>query len=111
MPDRPHIVIDPAQNFGRPSIARTRVPIPAALGLLDAGEPPDVVLDELSLTLPDLLICCWYEARYGMYGTPREAWADWLEQWESTLWRTHYDQVPLPPFAAAEPRKDGDRER
>lgn len=111
-PDRPYIVLDPAQNFGHPAIARTRVQIAHIIDWLESGDPVAVVQDEYGLTREDLLVACWFEARYGTGAHPRDDWLDWLEDWEPTLWGAKdYDGIPLPPFrrrsASTAVREDG----
>lgn len=94
MSDRPHVVVDPAQNFGNPAVARTRIPTAAIVGVYVAGDTVEALLDDHALTREDLLVACWYEARYG---ARTEEWAAWLEQWQGALWRREFEAVPLPP--------------
>jgi uncharacterized protein (DUF433 family) len=94
---RPHIVIDPAQNFGHPALGRSRAPVDAILERLDAGDDWEDVADDHGLTRGDILVACWFEARYGRGAHPREGWLDWLEAWEPALWKAaNYDEIPLP---------------
>lgn len=95
--DRPHIILDPAQNFGQPFIASTGVKVADILSVLDAGENIRVVIDEYGVSRADILICCWFEAWYGTGAHPRDEWLDWLEEWEPSLWMAKdYDVIPLP---------------
>ncbi|MEO3856185.1 DUF433 domain-containing protein [Acrocarpospora sp. B8E8] len=108
---RPYIVIDPAQNFGQPAIARTRVQIAHIIDWLESGDLVHVVQDEYGLTRADLLVACWFEARYGTGAHPRDEWLDWLEDHEPALWSAKgYEEIPFPPMkhrpASAESRDD-----
>lgn len=97
--DRPYIVLDPAQNFGQPAIGSTRVKVADILGWLDAGESVATIEEEYGASREDVLVACWFEARYGTGAHPRDEWLDWLEEWEPTLWSAKgYDMIPLPPF-------------
>lgn len=48
--DHVMVTVDPARNGGSASLSRRMVPLPAALGLLLAGEPLATVRDEYDLT-------------------------------------------------------------
>jgi uncharacterized protein (DUF433 family) len=95
---RPFVVVDPAQNFGRPALSRTRVAVGDVVAVLLAGEDPDSLCADFGLTRGDLLVACWFAARYGVEGRPRGEWAAWLEEWEPVIWRAScdYEAVPLP---------------
>jgi uncharacterized protein (DUF433 family) len=98
--DRPHVVIvmDPAQNFGHPALASTRTRVEHVIAWLDAGETVSTICAEYGLTRGDVLVACWFEARYGVGAHPRDEWLDWLEEWEPVLWSVpcDYETVPLP---------------
>jgi uncharacterized protein (DUF433 family) len=99
MTDRPHIIVDPAQNFGDPALGRSRVKVENLLERLDADDSWEDVADDHGLTRGDILVACWFEARYGSGPHPRDEWLDWLEAWEPNLWKASsvdYDEIPLP---------------
>jgi len=95
--ERPTVIIDPAQNFGHPALGRSRTPVDAILDRLDAGDDWQDVADDHGLTKADLLVACWFEARYGVGPHPRDQWLDWLEAYGPSLWKAaNYDDIPLP---------------
>lgn len=50
------VTVDPDRNHGRASITRGMVPINAAVGLLRAGDPLELVREEFSLTEPEVAV-------------------------------------------------------
>lgn len=96
--DRPCIVIDPAQNFGAPAIARTRTPVEVAAGSLMAGDSMATVMAEYGLRRCDVLTACWYMGAYGPR-VWRRLWGAWAEAVHPLLWGRDpdYDAVPDPP--------------
>lgn len=102
MTDRPFIIVDPGQNFGCPALARGRVQVEHVLDLLDAGEPWEDVAGDHGLTRGDLLVVCWFDARYGTGAHPRDEWLGWWEDWEPALHQAKtaddYNDIPFPPF-------------
>lgn len=91
--ERPVITVDPRIEFGQPCLHRVPVYAPAAM--LAAGEPGAVVCDEYDLTREELLLCCWYEAMYGM-PSRRRAWREWLARHAEAFHQGRYDEIPLP---------------
>ncbi|TMR13795.1 DUF433 domain-containing protein [Nonomuraea turkmeniaca] len=94
---RPRIVADPAVNFGKPTIEASGVSVAVIISAYLAGDRPQVLYDEYGISRGDLLICCWWVARYAKQ---KRAWRQWLNTWEPVLWRAQpgaYEQVPLPP--------------
>ncbi|WP_449060575.1 DUF433 domain-containing protein [Planomonospora algeriensis] len=101
-PWRPHITADPAVNAGKPTIAASGVPVAAVVSAYVAGTPVFDIYREFWIGRGDLLVCCWWAARYAKQ---RKAWRNWLERWERTLTAPapgcDYEQVPLPPLSAS----------
>ncbi|MEU4229453.1 hypothetical protein AB0F17_34595 [Nonomuraea sp. NPDC026600] len=98
--NRPRIVADPAANFGKPTIEASGVSVSVSAYL--AAERPEVLYDEYGISRGDLLICCWWVARYAKQ---KRAWRRWLNTWEPILWRAQpgvYDEVPPPQRANRE---------
>lgn len=44
-----------------------------------------------------ILVCCWFEARYGGRRFKRH-WKAWLGAYEGTMWAGKWEDVPLPPL-------------
>jgi uncharacterized protein (DUF433 family) len=70
----------------------------AVAGMVLAGEPITTVAGEYGLTRPEVLICCWFEARYGSKRR-RAQWSAWLDLVEPRLCGAvvDYAAVPDPP--------------
>ena len=99
-PDRPMIVLDPGVNGGDPALYRSRVRVENILERLDAGDDPEDVAEDHGLTRGDVLVACWFDARYGVDDHPRKEWLGWWEQWEPSLWQAKtaqdYESIPFP---------------
>lgn len=93
--DSAHVVTDPAQNFGRPIMARSGTPVDAVTDLLAAGETIATVIEEYGLRREDVLVAVWYA---GLYGDreQQERWNAWAHAVDSRLWHRSYDSVPDP---------------
>ena len=86
--------LDPSVDFGRPLVGRS--PVGVVAGAVWAGDPVDDVADEYGLSVPQVLVACWYMARYGSRVWHRR-WGAWLRVNEAHLWSCHHDQVADPP--------------
>lgn len=93
-----HVVIDPARNFGRPSLPGGPA-VDVVAGMVWAGDPVNSVVDEYGeygITRAQVLVACWYAVEYG----PRrryERWSDWAQHAEPHLQHGTYDLIPDPP--------------
>lgn len=87
---RPHLIIDPGIQFGRPCVPGTRVPAAALAGLVAAGENVDQTADDYDVTRQDVLLACWWAADVALL-LPKsrrdqfrqrlvDAWRDWHHQ-------------------------------
>lgn len=88
------IRVDPSVNFGRAQIGGACVE--SVAGMVWAGEPLDVVAGGYDLTTAQVLVACWYQARYGT-STWCSRWGDWARAAEPRLWHGTHDQVDDPP--------------
>lgn len=94
--DRPAVEISPSMRFGRPHIKG--ISTEAITGMLMAGESPETVCYEYSLTRHELLVACWFE---GTHGECRKKWGKWASEvaypqlagWEPL----DVDAMPMPP--------------
>jgi len=100
---RPFVAIDPAMQFGRATLNHTRLTVETVAGFVAAGDPVELVADEYEITRADVLVCCWYVARYGTRRW-RERWGQWAAAAESELWHGRY-QVADPPVWPRKGRK------
>lgn len=94
--ERPHVRVDPAQRFGRPTVKGLSTDMIASQVLV--GASVEEVMAEYGVNREDVLVACWFEARYGSRRF-RQAWKDWmtLGQAEALLWRREYGRVMDPP--------------
>jgi len=98
------IVVDPARLSGEPTIGNSRLPagLVARTYWLDGRDEVRACWPEL--TDLDILVCCWYVVRYGMYtfGTSKDhrQWGDWLTTAETMLARQTVKDCPWPPKQA-----------
>ena len=105
---RPVVTVDPAMNFGAPSIRGVRV---GTIGeLVWAGEAVDTVAAEYDLTCEQVLTACWFLGRFGIedalpaarFGAVwRKRWGTWAWEVDGAMWRGEYDLVPDPPTRKA----------
>src|SRR6478672_9529166 len=89
------ITVDPAKNFGQPSINGG----PAAdvvAGMVWAGDPPQAVADDYDISRAAVLVACWYVATYGTR-PQRRRWKTWADEWAGSLAHGDYDRIPDPP--------------
>lgn len=91
-----YVVVNPRQNFGKPSLARTRVPVWAIIAPYLVGETEENLIAEYGITREDILVACWYQARYEAATVP-EPWQDWLYDNEGRMWTNDdWTEIPLP---------------
>jgi len=89
------ITVDPAKNFGQPSINGG----PKAWVLADmvwAGDDVTHLAQEYELTRAAVLTACWFVASYGTRAEQRR-WLDWKDTAAVGLWHGDYDRIPDPP--------------
>ena len=89
-------------KFGYPSIEGHRIDtrMVAEHSSTLGGES---AMDTWDLTRDEVMVACWFEARYGSRGLKR-LWREWLARWETTLWHSHekaWAAVPFPPRKGA----------
>lgn len=100
MTSRPHVWVDPGRCSGRPALAGHRLPTEtvgryyADLGLAET-------CTAYGIERAEVLVCCWFEARYGMRRLKR-LWRQWLDDNEGAMWLGEWDAVPDPPLAQKE---------
>jgi uncharacterized protein (DUF433 family) len=89
------ITVDPARNFGAPSINGGPTADVVA-GMVWAGDPVHVVAEEYGITGAAVLVACWYVAWYGTR-TQRRRWKTWADDFCPELAHGEYDRIPDPP--------------
>jgi uncharacterized protein (DUF433 family) len=98
--DTPHVWVAPGRVSGEPCLGGHRLPTRTVVDHYDAaGLSP--TMDGYRITRFDVLVCCWYEARYGRSRTRKAAWSDWLAENEDALWTGDWSGIPFPPRAEA----------
>lgn len=95
------ISLDPAMRSGRATINHTRMPAEVLADYVWAGDSAEYVAEVYEVDRADVLVACWYQARWGTR-TWRRRWADWLETADEALWHSRYD-IPDPPGRADVP--------
>lgn len=92
------VSVHPAIHFGRPCIAGR--PVDTIAEMVWVGESVATVAAEYDLARADVLIACWYQARYGdttVRRPWRKRWSAWADSVEADLWHGRHDCVPDPP--------------
>lgn len=95
------IVIDPRLKFGSPAIEHTRIDPDMIASTLLACSYEEVMLSWPHLSRDDVLVACWYVARYGR---PKDWPAKqfrrlrtWLDDAQVPMWESEdWSEVPLP---------------
>lgn len=88
------IRVDPSVGFGHPMIGGAVVEVVA--NAVWFGDRVDKVADQFGLSTAQVLVACWYQARYGT-STWTSRWGDWARTAEPHLWHGTHDQVDDPP--------------
>jgi len=99
---KPFVSIAPTMQFGDPVINGTRLKV-ELIGerYWDLGEHIESeILEPYELTRGDVVLCCWYMARYGSRKW-RKRWESWANQINAGWW-SDLSTLPLPPHAASE---------
>ena len=104
----PEIVINPARQFGAPTIGQSRLPVESVLGYVWRGESlADIQYDWPGTTRHNLLVACWYAAHYGEKRW-RQRWGAWgqsdavaVSLWHGDNPREGASKCPWPPTELA----------
>lgn len=91
-----HVSIDPGVHFGEPCLAGRRLTTELIAKAWRNGMSIEDIADNWEIERGDILVACWYQARYGSW-TWRKRWADWLAMANGELWHGRYDTCPMPP--------------
>lgn len=93
----PVIVIHPGRISGEPTIGHSRLAAALVAETYWNYGPDQVKAMWDYLTDADILVCCWYVARYGSR-TWRKRWKDWLPDADQFLWSSvTLGACPFPP--------------
>ena len=97
---KPYLYLHPGTCFGKPTINGSRLYVQAVAGNWWGGMTEQEIYDTFPSCIgkPELLLACWWMARYGTR-TWRKRWGQWLREVAGELWRLNY-KVPLPPQTA-----------
>lgn len=95
------IAIDPRMKFGAPAIQGSRIDPDVVVGLLLAYDYGEVITSYPHLKRDDVLVSCWYVARYARpkdwSAKDRRRLRDWLEGHEEAMWANEdWSEVPTP---------------
>lgn len=97
----PAIVVHPGRMFGKPTIGNSRLTAELIADIYWQYGKGEVKRMWDYMTDVDILVCCWYVARYGTR-KEKQRWRDWLPIAGEKLWSS--DTVKDCPWP---PRKDG----
>jgi len=81
----PVIVIHPGRLAGQPTIGHSRLPAALIADTYWDYGPDEVKACYGYLADSDILVCCWYVARYGTR-QQRKRWKNWLPVADEMLW-------------------------
>jgi len=98
---RPYLYLHPGMCTGRPTINGSRLYVQVVAEVWWSGEIPEKAIYKSWPNCkgrPELLLACWWMARYGP-ATWRRRWREWLERAAGELWWSNYD-IDLPPQKA-----------
>lgn len=95
----PFVSVQPGMKFGEPCINGHRLPtqLIAETVMFNGGEE---AMDWYDITRDEVMVACWFEARYGGRKI-RKLWQAWLDEHEGTLWHSTSERwaaVPFPPL-------------
>lgn len=101
----PAVWVHPGRYHGEPCVDGHRLPTQMIAEHVFDGTG-DSAEDTWDITTHEVLVACWFEARYGKSRKIRKYWADWLEATGPILWKSKpqdWDRVPLPPAYVKNP--------
>ena len=81
----PVIVVHPGRIGGQPTIGHSRLSASLVAETYQQHGLEQTQLMWDYLTEADVIVCCWYVARYGTT-TERRRWKDWLGWVDDRLW-------------------------
>ena len=88
--ERAHVRVEPGVRVGKPCIGGTRIDTECVANVVWQGlDPVGPDWYASSLTREEVLVACWYEARYGPKRW-RRAWREWRLRYESNRALTAY---------------------
>lgn len=91
------IWIDPGRYSGQPCIGGHRLPAEQMAGYVWEGETVEAVARQWDITVPQVLVACWFMGIYGSR-TWKKRWGAWAGKAYGFLWdRDTQDQCPPPP--------------
>jgi uncharacterized protein (DUF433 family) len=94
--EEPFVVLMPGRRSGAATIGHRRIDTEMVADFYWSGGVDDLI-DGYDLTMAEIVVSVWYEARYGSR-TRRKRWKDWLEANEAKLWSPDFYGTPeLPP--------------
>lgn len=106
----PFVSFSPGMQWGRATLNHTWLTADTVSSFVAAGDSVDFIADQYEISRADVLVCCWYRARYGTR-RDRQLWRDWLDGSESDLWYGHWDKVTdPPPFPKRQRKKSNDEQ-
>lgn len=100
---RPHLVIDPAIQFGRVTIPGTRIPTESLAGCVMGGDSVDAAAEWYDVDRTAVLLACWWEVSHALHRAPsyRDGWErqverEWGDWFESLPWPYDFATMPDP---------------
>lgn len=93
-----YVWIDPGRKGGQPCVGGRRLPVKLLAGSVWAGYPVEEAAQQYDVTVPQVLVACWYVAVYGSRAW-RKRWGSWAKEAHLALYdeATPTDQCPRPP--------------
>lgn len=94
------VAVMPGRLGGKPTVGHSRLST-AMVADYYWNVGYDEVQSMYELTLGEVVVAVWFEARYGSR-THRKRWAEWLAENEAQLWSpSHHGNPQAPPTKAA----------
>lgn len=97
--DTPYVSVMPGMYHGEPCVNGHRLPTRMIADHVFDGAG-GTAEDTWDITRDEVLVACWFEARYGKSRTMRQAWRPWLERADPVLWHSTKEAwagMPMPP--------------
>lgn len=101
--ERPEVSVYPGMMSGQPCLDEHRLTCEQFAEYVWNGMEDEIYKGWDYLTRDDVLVMCWYQARYGSRAWQKR-WKAWLERYSGKLWYSaDWESVPMPPSKGEKP--------